>query len=367
MHVRVPPAVVLLLDLDIADPRRRCRGHGLLLLRGQILVHSITAERMTAQNDLFRHAGGVRQNLHCTLDGIASAGRAGHGRVDQALLHQTQSALLTVKAVQPDDPDVSPPELLQRQMHAVGHVVIVRKDHMHTVQQLRIVQQRILRAVARRVAERPPEHLDGSRIHHFCEGLAAFLAGIALGHQLQHARVALLLIQQRKHRSTGLLADLLVVRADEERIVVALDRAVEHDDRQLRIHVADDRDQLIHVRRRDDQQIDAVFQQAADILLLLLIATGSIGEDEPDVFIFFRFGFQLLLEHQPPLLAEVGQRDADQVLHLRLPCRAAAKQPREQAQCQQQRKRPTSPFQTSHHRSPECSCGIRSVKCRALF
>ena len=82
----------------------------------------------------------------------------------------------------------------------------------------------------------------------------------------------------------GRAADLAVVGADERRVGVALDRAVEDDDRDAALEgPADDRRQRLRLVGRDHQQVDLLPQEVLDVGHLLGVVLLRVGEDDLDV------------------------------------------------------------------------------------
>ena len=174
--------------------------------------------------------------------------------------------------------------------------------------------------------------------------------------ELEHLR------RRAPHEPDGglprLLADQVVVRPDEEGVVVALHHPVEHDDGDLLVDLADHRRDPLDVVGRDDQQVDAVAEQALDVLDLLFAVGGRVGYDQPDLRMPGRLLLQFADQHQPPRLAHVGLRDADDIPDLPLlrPGPAARGQ-QEQGGAEQRRRQP--PESPSHMAVPSFSVTAR--------
>ncbi len=110
----------------------------------------------------------------------------------------------------------------------------------------------------------------------------------------------------------GGAADQLVVAADELRVLVGLDVAVEHEDRDLGI------DRLLHhagqagrFLRRDQQRVDFLADQVLDVGDLLLGLVLAVGDDELDLGMLRGFGDDVLVELDAPRLDRGRLREAD--------------------------------------------------------
>ncbi len=113
----------------------------------------------------------------------------------------------------------------------------------------------------------------------------------------------------------GGLADLAVVGADEGRVRVALDRAVEHDHRDaLLVDPAHDRRQRLRLVRRDDQEVDLLAQEVLDVGDLLGVVLLRVGVGDLDVGEALRRRRHVRVHRHAPRLAQVALREADQVL-----------------------------------------------------
>lgn len=224
------------------------------------------------------------EDVERKLDRLPAAGRAGDRLVDFPAADELQPAVLPGEAVDADDLHVVAAEPVSGLIGAERHIVVVREDHVELPEPLAVGAHQVLRRVARLVFHRDRLDLDerekgGDR----AEAAAALGARLRMGPalELEHLR------RRAPHEPDGglprLLADQVVVRPDEEGVVVALHHPVEHDDGDLLVDLADHRRDPLDVVGRDDQQVDAVAEQALDVLDLLFAVGGRVGYDQPDL------------------------------------------------------------------------------------
>ena len=113
----------------------------------------------------------------------------------------------------------------------------------------------------------------------------------------------------------GGLADDDIVAADELRIAIGLDIAIEHDDRDLGIdRLLDDAGEAGGFLGRDEERVDLLADQVLDVGDLLLGAVLAVGDDELDLGVLLGLGDDVLVELGPPRLDGRGLGEADHVL-----------------------------------------------------
>ena len=110
----------------------------------------------------------------------------------------------------------------------------------------------------------------------------------------------------------GRAADQLVVAADELRVLVGFDVAVEHEDRDLGVdRLLHDAGQAGQFLRRDQQRVDFLADQVLDVGHLLLGLVLTVGDDELDIGMLGGFGDDVLVELGAPRLDRRRLAEAD--------------------------------------------------------
>ena len=315
-----------LIDLCIANP-----DGALLFLQNSLLLilgHIIPTDLVASQNDLLGNSADVIDDIDGILDGLRSAGGTGDRCINDPLLYQLQAAVIPGKSVQSHDFDSLDPELFQGQVRTIGHIVVVRKDHIDSFQHLGLRQKGILGAVPGGIFQIQGEGLhigSGNRFHKF---RASAFTGKGIIFQFQNGAAGnSILFQDCQHCLSRLTSDQIVVRADKQRIIIPLHSAVQNDYRDLRIDLADDRRQSLHIAGRNDQQVNIVAHKPLHVCCLFLTVSRCIRHHQPDAVIFLCFCLQLVPQHQPPLLPQICQRHTDHIFDACLPGFAARKTP----------------------------------------
>ena len=350
--VRQPPAA-LGAHLRVAHADRAVDRPGRAVELALVAVHIFPRDRVAAQDDLLGHAAHLSQDVERKLDRLPAAGRTGDRLVDPAAANELQPAVRTGEAVDADDLDVVAAEPVGGLIGAERHIVVVREDHVELPEPLAVGAHQVLRRVARLVLHRDRLDLNereegGDR----AEAAAARGARLRMGPALELEHLRRRTPREPDGGLPRLLADQVVVRPDEEGVVVSLHHPVEHDDGDLLVDLADHRRDPLDVVGRDDQQVDAVAEQALDVLDLLFAVRGRVGNDQPDFRVLGRLLLQLAGQHQPPRLAHVRLRDADDIPDLPLlRARLAACGQQKQGGAEQRRRQPpespphmTAPF-----------------------
>src|SRR5689334_24615562 len=206
---------------------------GLLELR-----HVLLRDHRRRQHDLVGHWLALEDLLR-DLDGLLAARRIDERRGELPVGDHLDAAVEAGQGVDADELHLSLAALrLRGEVRAGRHRVVVRVDEVD----VRVRRERGLhlrhRLLAEPVRDGVVDDVEvGKRGDRLAEAVAPVARGRRAGQALDLDDVALA-VERLRDVLAGRLADELVVRADEGRVRVALDRAVEDDHRSLRLEDA---------------------------------------------------------------------------------------------------------------------------------
>ena len=241
---------------------------------------------MRVDGDGRRHLGrAVEQDRLRHVDRLLGARRIGEGRGPLAFRHRADAAGRPRQAVGADDLDVAVrlAGALGREPRAGRHHVVAGIDHLDVGMRLQHRGEGGLRLVRQPVGGLLGDDLD-LRV-----ALDAVLEAVQPLDRRRRARQALQhrdLAAVRQQRLGGIFArrlgDLVVVAADEGRVVLAgiADRlAVELDHRDAGVHrPLHRRGQRRRLERRDQQQVDLLGDEVVDLRGLRVHVAGAVGD-----------------------------------------------------------------------------------------